>query len=308
MNVVHIGFERTGNTTLQNSIYARQDKFIYIGARNDLYPDRLTGELFTRISSQDSLAYDAGRTKALLQSMRQGSDKRVLVATELFSLEGGADRRLIAKRLHDLFAPAKALLLIRAQTTLVQAQYLKQLGGLDGRVTSFPEWLDSNYGDIVFSAPYRVGLDYEPLIQTYEEVFGADNLVVLPSELMHEENSLFQRNLASLLHIPLPEIVETLRVNVTDQRISRRHVLAHRIQDMLPPGTNLALLGRRLLPQPIYEPIRRFIEGGSRLGAPELPDEWRQRIAKMCGASNARLEARRKLPLAALGYPTVNAD
>ncbi len=305
MNVVHIGLERTGNTTLQNAIFSQQESFTYVGVRNDLYPDDRVRELIIRISSQDSLDYRNAETKALLRRICEDAPRTrpMLIASERFSLEGGADRRFIAERLRDLFAPAKVLIVLRAQTTIVQAQYLKHLSGLDDRIVPFETWLERNYGGIEFSDPYRPGLDYELLVRMYEDVFGFDNLVVLPSELMHEDNSIFQNRIAELLHMPLQAIREVLRRNVTDQRVSRRHVFAHRVQDLLLKDKNLALLGRRLLPRLVYDPIRRFVVGGPRVEAPALPERWRQRITELCAESNTRLESRLNLPLRALGYP-----
>lgn len=307
MNVVHIGLQRTGNTTLQNSLFARQDHFVYIGKRNDLFPNDRVRELITRISNQDSLEYDGARTEALLQSIRAETSpsKPVLIAAEIFSIEGRADRRLVAERLYRLFAPAKVLIVLRAQPTIVQAIYFKHLSALSGRIVPFETWLEQNYGGIGFSGIHRVGLNYEPLVRAYEDVFGFENVVVLPSEIMHDENSIYPKRLAELLRMPLPAVQDSLKRNVTDQRVSRRHVLAHRVQDILPVDVNLASLGRRLLPQSLYAVIRRFVTGGGRVDPPALPEGWRKRIAALCAEGNTQLEARRNLPLRSLGYPVV---
>lgn len=307
MNLIHVGLQRTGNTTLQNSLFAQQTHFFYIGKRRDLYPNEPVRELITRISFQDSLEYDEAQTEALLRRICEDTSrsKPLLVADEILSVEGRADRRLIAERLHRLFAPAKVLIVLRAQTTIVQALYLKHLSAIGERIVPFETWLDRNYGGIRFSDLNRVGLNYEPLVRTYEDVFGFDNVMVLPSEVMHDESSIFQSRLAELLHMPPSAVWESLQQNVADQRVSRRHALAHRIQNVLPMDTNLAMLGRRMLPRPIYEIGRRFVAGGRRIEPPPLSESWRRRIAELCAEGNAKLEARRNLPLRALGYPVV---
>jgi hypothetical protein len=304
MNVIHIGLPRTGNTTLQNSIYDRQERLFYIGKRNDAYPDASMRDLVHRICLQDSLVYDAQQTKALLQLIcAVAPSQPVLLAHEMFSTEGRVDRRLIAQRLNDLLAPAKVLIVIRAQPTLLQAQYFKQLSALDAKIQSFEAWLEENYGDLSFAEPNRVGLDYDRLVQTYEEIFGTDNVVVLPSELMHDIGSLYASRLAAVLEMPLSVVQEALLRNVTDQRVSQRHILVHRLQHALPRKTNLAMLGRRLLPKFIYNAARRFIAGGQRANAAEVPAHWRMKISSLCAAGNLRIEKRKNLPLGALGYP-----
>jgi hypothetical protein len=307
MNVIHIGLQRTGNTTLQNALFSRQNHFAYIGKRNDLFPNERVRDLITRISHQDSLEYDDALTQRLLRGICNESSpsKPVLIAAEIFSIEGRADRRLIAERLHRLFAPAKVLILLRAQTTIVQAIYLKHLSSLSGRILSFETWLERNYGGVAFADLHRVGLNYEPLVRAYEDIFGVDNVVILPSEIMHDDNSTFSTRLAELLHMPPAEVQQTLSRNVTDQRISRRHLMAHRLQDMFPIDVNLASLGRRLLPRSVYGPLRRFISGGGRLAAPPLSEHWHKQIAAQCAEGNSRLAARRGLPLRELGYPVV---
>lgn len=305
MNIIHIGLPRTGNTTLQNAIHARQQRLFYIGKRDDTYPDARVRELVHRICVQDSLEYDAGSTKDLLRSICAAAapSQPILIAHEMFSTEGRADRRLIAERLNALFAPAKVLIVIRAQPTFLQAQYFKHLSALDAKVQSFESWLDENYGDIPFLEPNRVGLDYDRLVRTYEEIFGAENVVVLPSELMHEVDSLYARGLAALLQIPLSTVQDALRRNVTDQSVSRRHIWVHRLQHALPMKTNLASLGRRFLPAFLYNAVRGFVSGGRRIAAAEVPERWHGKIAGICAAGNAQLEKRKGLPLRALGYP-----
>jgi hypothetical protein len=304
MNVIHIGLPRTGNTTLQNSIYARQQRLFYIGKRDDAYPDANVRDLVHRICLQDSLVYDAQRTKALLQSICAAAASRpILLAHEMFSTEGRVDRRLIAERLNELLAPAKVLIIIRAQPTLLQAQYFKQLSAMDAKLQSFDVWLNENYGDTPFVEPNRVGLDYDRLVGTYQEIFGPENVVVLPSELMHDAGSLYATGLAALLQIPLATVQEALAGNVTDQRVSQRHILVHRLQHALPGKPNLAMLGRRSLPELIYNAARRFVTGGQRIEAAEVPAHWQRKIASLCAAGNTRLEKRKNLPLGALGYP-----
>lgn len=307
MNLIHIGLQRTGNTTLQNAVFAWQDGFFYIGKRDDRYLDPETKELMDRISVPDSVGYEPEATKHVLEAIcsRNTDAKPLFIADEILGLEGRADRRVIAQRLFSLFAPAKVLIIVRAQTTIVQALYFKHLSALGERIVPFDEWLERNYGVIEYTELYRLGLNYEPLVRAYEEVFGADNVVVLPSELMHVEGSIFARGLAELLRVPVQTVEDWLVPNVTDQSISRRHAFAHRLQNMLPMETNFALLGRRFLPAPLYQNIKNLVAGGARVETPVVSEQWRSRIGAICAKGNAQLEERRGLPLRSLGYPSI---
>jgi hypothetical protein len=310
MNIVHIGLPKTGSTTLQNTLFVEQQHFAYVGkskSRN-LYQDERLRELVFRIVVQDSLEYEPWRAVELVAQLWQGT-KPILFSDETFSIRGGADRRLIAERLYHLFAPAKVLIVVRAQPTMLQSNYLNYLYGGRGsgqRLETFAKWLEANYSGIRqhhLTYVFRVALDYEPLVRTYEEFFGVENVIVLPFELMRDKNSLFPASLADLLQMALPAVQMTLNRNIDNQRMSRRHLFALHLQDSLLHGTNLSLLGRRLLPSPIYEPIRRFVTGGARKSGPDFPDGWLARVTEMCARGNAELEARKKIPLRTLGYP-----
>lgn len=300
MNVLHIGLPKTGTTTLQNSLFGEQDHFDYIGKSNGCYPNTLR-ELVNRIALQDSLEYESARTEALVAQLHQVA-KPVLMSDEIFSVEGGADRRLVAERLHRLFGPARVLIVVRAQPTMLQSMYLNYLRGSGERIVSFPTWLEQNYGGTGFAARYRIGLNYEPLVRTYEDLFGAENVIVLPFELMGDDSSLFATSLTNLLHLPLAAVQAGLR-KVHNPRMNRRHLFSLRVQNNLPNSTNLALLGRRFLPHSVYAQVRKFVIGGPRVRHPTLPDVWKLRIAELCASGNVQIEARKKIPLRALGYP-----
>jgi hypothetical protein len=309
-NVIHIGLPKCASTTLQDRLFAAQQRFLYLGRIKNGYCDASTRELFERITFQDSLDYDADVPAALLQSLRSkraasaaSAQRSVLVSAESLSVAGRADRRLIAERLHRLFAPAKVLIVVRSQPTMLQSLYLNHLRGSGQHLVSFEQWLGSTYGGVRFTDMHRVGLDYDALVRLYEDVFGAENVVVLPFEQIADENSPFVPTISALLEMPAAEVRACLKTNVENQRMSGRHLLALRFQDRLPGETNLARLGRRLLPLSLYAAARRFVVGGRRISSPALPERWRAEVAAVCGESNARLAKRRVLPLAELGYP-----
>lgn len=304
MNLIHVGLPKAASTTLQNTIFVGQRDFCYIGPFNNLsnstFPDRRAEELVMRISFEDSLVYDPTRTEALREELRQGS-RPFLVSSESFTTEGWADRRLIAERLHALFAPAKILIILRAQPSMCQSMYLNALRASGDRLVSFETWLGRKYGEI--SCETRVDLDYDRLVRIYEEMFGAEHVVVLPFEWISDENAAFAATLADLLRMPLLSVQTSLKMNVANPRMSHRHLFAIYLQNCLPKGANLALMGRRWMPQPLYDLVRGFIVSGRRVESPVLPDGWTARIAALCATGNAALAARRNLPLGALGYP-----
>jgi hypothetical protein len=306
MNVIHIGLPKTASTTLQNRLLGTNRNFIYVGRINNGYADDETKELIERITFQDSLEYDAGATAKLLQSRRAkaaAADCPMLVSAESLSVGGRADRRLIAERLNQLFAPAKILIVVRAQPAMLQSLYLHHLRASRERFVTFEEWLDQTYGGIRFTDVHRVELNYDRLVRAYEEIFGSDNVLVVPFEQIKDKDSACFRVLAGLLNTPFAEVQACFTANVDNQRMSNRHLLTLHIQSRLPSGTNLAELGQGLLPQAVYEWTRRLVTGGRRVPSPELPERWQKRVAAACAQGNVRLATSKNIPLAALSYP-----
>ncbi len=306
MNVIHIGLPKTASTTLQNRVFAPNQHFTYLGRINNGYADDETKELIERITFQDSVEYDAEATASLLQFCRAkapAADRPILVSAESLSVSGRADRRLIAERLNRLFAPAKVLIVVRAQPAMLQSLYLNYLRASRERFVTFEQWLDRTYGSIRFTDVHKVELNYGSLVQAYEEIFGTDNVIVVPFEQIKDMESGSFRVLAPLLNMSLAELQARFTAGDDNPRMSNRHFLALHIQNRLPSGTNLAEIGRKLLPQAVYARARRLVTGGRRVPSPALPERWQQRVAAACAQGNAWLATSKNIPLAALGYP-----
>lgn len=305
MNLIHVGLPKAASTSLQDNLFARQDRYAYFGKVRNRYVSAGVGELLGRISYHDSLDYDEHGAEALLQVLRAEhvvGERPILVSDEQLSVEGDADRRLIIERLHKLLAPAKVLIVIRSQPALCQSMYLHFIRSSGERIISFADWLDRFYGRLQFPN-HRIGLDYNRLVTAYETVFGHDNVVMLPFELMRDDSPLVPETLAALLGATASWVAASLRGSSENVRQSTRHQFAIHMQNRLPVGTNLAVLGRKLLPAALYQPIRDFVTAGRRVPVPEMSEHWRARLAEACGRGNSKLEERSGLPLRALGYP-----
>jgi len=310
MNLIHVGLPKAASTTLQDGLFSRQNRYAYFGKVHNHYVADGVRDLVARICYQDSLDFDREGTRSLVGALRRDlrvGERPILVSDEQFSVDGKADRRLMAERLGELFAPAKVLLVLRAQETLCESWYLHFLRSSGQRPMSFADWMDQTY-DRPFLSIQRVGLDYDKLVSTFEEVFGAGNVVMLPFELLRSGSPLVSERLAQLLGTTPAWIAEALQRTSENVRQSKRYQFVLHIQKMLPTGTNFALLGRRLLPLTVYARIRDVVRAGPRVARPEMPERWRRRIAEVCGTGNARLQARSGLPLKDLGYACTTTE
>src|SRR5262245_7382300 len=99
MNLIHIGLPKTASTNLQDRLFSQQDKFLYLGRFKNGYLNDTTKEIIERLTFEDSLEYDQTLMDSLLQRARREVSMPslpILVSAESLSVEGRADRRLIA--------------------------------------------------------------------------------------------------------------------------------------------------------------------------------------------------------------------
>lgn len=307
MNLIHIGLPKAASTTLQNNIFRAQERFVNFGKVNNTYQNEIVHDLIRRIRYQDSIAYDAKSVEGLVNQLRlglaaEGDGRPLLFSDEALSVEGGGDRRIIATRLHDLLSPAKVLIVLRSQASMLKSLYLHAVKS-GGERRSFTDWLKVNYSGITFTTKWRIGLDYNALVGVYEEIFGAENVVVLVLEEMNDPRTNFFHQLQDIVGIPAQDIHLCLSATRDNERMSNRHSLLLKLQLLLPSGSNLALMGRRMMPLVLYDLLHQWVVSGRRIRSPKMPPEWEAEIYRQCARSNAILAERRCLPLGDLGYP-----
>lgn len=307
MNLIHIGLPKTASTTIQNNIFCAQKRFVNFGKINNSYQNENVRGLIESLRFQDSVAYNSRTAEGIFSRLRaglaaQGDERPLLFSDEALSVEGAVDRRIIATRLHDLLAPAKILIVLRSQPSMLKSLYLHAVKS-GGERRSLADWLNSNYSGVFFSAKWRIGLDYNALVEVYEEIVGRENTVVLLFEEMCCNRSNFFMELENLVGIPAQDLYLCLSKIRENESMSKRQSMLMKIQPLLPEGENLAMIGRRMLPGGIYSLMRQWVVSGGRIDVPEMPPAWETEIYRQCANTNAILAERRKLPLGDLGYP-----
>jgi len=172
-----------------------------------------------------------------------------------------------------------------------------------GERRSFAGWLEANYSGISFSTQWRIGLDYNALVGVYEEIFGSGNTLVLLMEEIYDYRTGFFHQLQDIFGIPAQDIYWCLSRGRDNERMSIRHALLIKLQSQLPKGSNVAFMGRRMMPLRIYDRIRQWVVSGRRISTPDMPPEWEAEIYRRCAYSNTILAEKKGLPLKHYGYP-----
>ena len=221
--VLHIGIARTATTTLQQELFSKHPQIAYLGKpfnHEDATPgsqkaiqDRLPAKIIRAIRDQDSLDYDAVEVKRQLDNALATvavDGKVVLLSEEGWSSAGGADRRLIAERLRELFGPCDIIITVRNQLTCLPSLFLHYLkkGIIDN--VSFDQWLKLN---IQLSEKSSVAAGnwiirqgkYFNLFELYRDVFRKENVKVLIYEKLITDLKGFCEDLADSINIDAGE-------------------------------------------------------------------------------------------------------
>jgi hypothetical protein len=111
-------------------------------------------------------------------------------------------RENLAKTLKDFYGDAKVLIVTRGHEAMVKSLYAQYIN-YGGRM-GFIEFIDSPNGEIL-----KELLDYKTTTELYESIFGKDNLIVMPYELMQADTHQFMKVLSQKLEVPFEDFSST---------------------------------------------------------------------------------------------------
>jgi hypothetical protein len=208
---IHLGIQKTGTTFLQELCFPYLKGLCYIHKKNYTTPppDGILGRL-SRIANTNPLFLDLKKEKAELDRLIQDiSEKTVLISYE--RLFGNMsfnfyDNFYNSRNLKYLFPAAKAIIVIRKQDDLLESLYKQCLRVyFCPTVDSFINYTDKRFEDpsYFFSYPSinAKQLDFYRYIQNYAEVFGRENVIVLPYEMLKVDQKEFLRRLFDFMPV-----------------------------------------------------------------------------------------------------------
>lgn len=184
--VFHVGLHKTASTWLQNEIFAHLKGINYFDQeyiiKNIVLP---SDESFTENISQISSKIDTDKPTVFSSERLSGNPH-----------SGYYDNRILANRIKSIATNAKILLIVRKQESMIVScykQYVKSGGCctieeyitpvIDGRLPLF---------DLEC-------LKYERFVSRYVDLFGRDNVLVLPFELLKSNRSDFMSRVGEFL-------------------------------------------------------------------------------------------------------------
>jgi hypothetical protein len=295
--LIHPGFHKTATSWLQSTVFAEKRLF------RSLLDHHEIDELLVRPHDFD---FDPEMAKARIAALRAGATPGVVdvISSEILSgniILGSRDSRVLADRLGAACPSAKVLLTVRAQQPIIKSIYLQYIkrGGrmtIEDYLSFRPEpgyfWFDPGT------------LEFDRVAATYAGHFGADNVLVLPQELLSRDRTQYLRLLCQ--HVGLaPSTAEDDLARASASGVS-------------PPASGVELLRRSgwLRPTPLNPRAPSIVDALGLLterlayrwtwGASKADQRMKQAIKKHSearyGRANRQLQRFCPVDLAALGY------
>lgn len=189
--LIHIGFPKTGSTFLQTyfeenpSIYHNRERFKkYIE----------TGVIDESLWHKSSEKFPFDILSEELLSIWQGNVSQTALSTYNFNFDVKLKQKEVAEKLSIFFPQAKILIVTRNYRTLVSALYSQYL--FSGGVSSLRYLLRTKqYQNLRL-------FNYDYIIQTYQDIFGKENVILLPFEFLQENPKEYLLYIEKVFGIP----------------------------------------------------------------------------------------------------------
>ena len=192
--LLHIGYHKTGTTWLQQHVFGDSgagfsqmggaQRLIAINAF-DFRPRRIRKQMERRIGQAQ-----AQGLVPVLSSERLSGEPHF----------GGYDSEVIADRLAAVFPNARILVIVREQTSMFLSIYKEYIRR--GGAASLRQYL-ATPRDGYWLPQFRFEfLEYHRLIGYYQDLFGAESVMVLPYELLRAQPATFLRQIGEFVGVP----------------------------------------------------------------------------------------------------------
>ncbi len=193
---IHIGYPKTGSKFIQNEIFPRLEEANFVRS------SRIRSEV-SRLARQDEFSFN-------YETTRRNIEKHLLPGKNMISYEGFIgeffrfkliNTKVIADRLAALFPEAKIIITIRNQYNLIESLYKQyvHVGGTK-RFLDFVNFRKGRFEYAYHDLDFTINVEmfhYLNVIGYYEKLFGRENLLVIPYELLKNDPGQFVNRLTA---------------------------------------------------------------------------------------------------------------
>lgn len=317
--VFHVGFPKTGTTTLQNCVFSQLSGATFLGryspddsietreqaiARGVQYLSGNSVRRFYRgLLHVDSLHFDLESSRRTLCEITQNVGDTLPVFSHedaLNTRRAYPDAQVKADRIAQIFgSDIRILITVREQKSLLKSLY--RFGPYDpmnpwsGRYIDIDAWLESEQQK-VYCSLFDL-LHFDRTMGMYQSAFGADNVLVLPMEMMARDPGQYARRLGEFVGADAHEIVNLLENKRANVGVSANLNRYRRFRRNLPVKVRLSSL--------VPVSLRDWLLTALAKGSPQRVDLGPKRVREydaLFGPSNRRLSEMTGIDFAGFGY------
>jgi len=301
---LHVGFGHAGTTSLQRNFLSRRSDLFYVGTP---FPD--ANELFAKLKFIDSFQLSEMQMLEWCRDLvyhhpqRRGrpivvSDESLCDTTEVYYCPRHLPADTVAMRLKRYFPTAKIVFTIRSQLDYISSMYFnlkRNFAFLAGcAMPSFKQWWEGMHSQI--RCLYLQNLDYSVLVELYARLFGRENVLVLPLELLKQQGArTYLERLCGFMGL---EVTDTDLDNLRVPQNERMTVVENRLAKIAASGSGELPVVQALLEK---ENLAFLVEHSPKLTV-DFSDEQVDEVKRLVAAGNRRLMRDFDLPLGELGY------
>jgi hypothetical protein len=230
---IHIGLPKTGTTFLQREVFPKLD-VLYLNDSND--PANNPTRLFDHLRGIQLVERHVDETANSLSELikntldQAGDNKNLLWSWEGLvgnHLLGNLNERAYADIIKKAVPNAKIIITLRRQSDFTESNYVQTIHNYSwGSPEDFIlRDKNGNFSDFIFKSNRSnpvlsiKTLNWESLVDIYEQRFGKDNILVMPYELMNKDFNSFMAHFSAFLGCQLTEPV----IHKMENRSFSRH-------------------------------------------------------------------------------------
>lgn len=210
---VHIGYHKTASTFLQRTIFPLLPLNLVLIPRVRYLAESENYEPQHFIHSLDT------------KYRWKGHDKSIISQEGICGRADGDplwDPYLMARRLKQTFPTAKILIVVREQIDYVLSLYTFRVIKRGHERLSLSDYLERKFANQLYEK-----LQYDKLVRSYQDLFGADNVLILAYEQLVADHRQFVARILDFMQLNVPIYYEPHRINVGTR--DRRLVLINRL-------------------------------------------------------------------------------
>lgn len=202
--LIHIGYHKTGTTWLQREVFCRQDLGFCAPWGHQSH------EAIEQFVLQNPFSFNAYRTREVFKHGLEDASHSGLIPVVTqedlcgYPVYGRYYGKEVAERLAAVFPGAKIVIGIREQKAAILSHYRQYVR--QGEAGSLRSFIGSGDEPTGFSPICRLDhFEYHLLVGHYRSLFGAENVLVMPIELLRgDPDNYFQMLLKFIDLSPSP--------------------------------------------------------------------------------------------------------